>query len=115
MSKEYINSGRKNQKQETRNKILSSAHYFLQSDKEFNLEDITESEDIANELIEKGGKQQVPYLVDEKNGVAMYESSDIIDYIRENKAEFTGGEAAPAAEAKPRVHISSAVCESCEG
>lgn len=80
---------------------------------EFNLKDITESDEIANELVEKGGKQQVPYLVDEKNGVAMYESSDIIDHLREHKADFVGGEGAEAPKA--RVHISDAVCESCEG
>lgn len=81
---------------------------------EFNLKEITESEEAAAELLEKGGKTQVPYLVDEKNGVAMYESSDIIDYIREHKAEFSAKEGG-ASENKPRVHISSSVCESCEG
>ena len=81
---------------------------------EFNLKDITESDDIANELLEKGGKTQVPYLVDEKNGVAMYESDDIVDYIRDNRAEFSVKEGG-ATENKPRVHISNAVCESCEG
>lgn len=31
-----------------------------------------------------GGKTQVPYLVDADKGVAMYESSDIMDYLEKN-------------------------------
>lgn len=34
------------------------------------------------ELIELGGKQQVPFLVDEEQGIFMYESDDIISYAR---------------------------------
>ena len=33
------------------------------------------------ELLRRGGKRQVPFLVDEKGGVSMYESSDIIKYL----------------------------------
>jgi anaphase-promoting complex subunit 7 len=40
-----------------------------------------EDDAVAQELIERGGKRQVPYLVDEKNGVEMYESGDIVEYI----------------------------------
>lgn len=36
----------------------------------------------AKELIARGGKQQVPYLVDEERGVEMYESRDIIAYLK---------------------------------
>lgn len=35
-------------------------------------------------LIEKGGKQQVPYLIDEERGVSMYESDDIIAHLNEH-------------------------------
>lgn len=34
------------------------------------------------ELVALGGKMQVPYLVDENTGAAMYESDDIIAYLR---------------------------------
>jgi glutathione S-transferase len=34
------------------------------------------------ELMRLGGKQQVPFLVDEENDVKMYESDDIIAYAR---------------------------------
>lgn len=50
----------------------------------FNLKDISTSEEIAEELIAKGGKRQVPYLVDEERGEAMYESGEIIEYIKEH-------------------------------
>lgn len=36
---------------------------------------------LADELIEHGGKRQVPYLVDNERGAAMYESEDIIAYL----------------------------------
>ncbi|MEK7128746.1 MAG: glutathione S-transferase N-terminal domain-containing protein [Patescibacteria group bacterium] len=40
-----------------------------------------ESEDNLAELIEKGGKRQVPYLIDNERGVSMYETEDIIQYL----------------------------------
>ncbi len=33
-------------------------------------------------LIELGGKGKVPFLVDEENGILMYESRQIVDYLR---------------------------------
>lgn len=44
------------------------------------LKDITDPA-IADELIEHGGKRQVPYLIDSERGAAMYESDDIIAYL----------------------------------
>lgn len=35
------------------------------------------------EEVEKGGKLQVPYLVDGKTGTSLYEADDIISYLRE--------------------------------
>lgn len=77
----------------------------------FDLKDISEDETLASELVEMGGKGQTPFFVDAEQSVSMYESSDIIDYIRENKPQS----AEAAAKPKPRVHMSDAVCESCEG
>ncbi|MDA2936147.1 glutathione S-transferase N-terminal domain-containing protein [Patescibacteria group bacterium AH-259-L05] len=34
------------------------------------------------ELLEKGGKNQAPFLVDDTKGVSMYESDDIISYFK---------------------------------
>ena len=36
------------------------------------------------ELIKRGGKRQTPYLVDTETGVEMYESADIIAYMKKN-------------------------------
>lgn len=78
---------------------------------EFDLKDVSDNETFAAELVEKGGMMQVPFLIDTEKDVSMYESSDIIDYIRENRPAAQSAVAAT----KPRVHISSSVCESCEG
>ena len=75
---------------------------------EFELKDI-DDDAVAVELIEKGGKRQVPYLVDTEKDTAMYESGDIIDYIRDNYAGTAN------VVSKPRVHMSDATCVSCEG
>jgi len=75
----------------------------------FELKDI-EEETNAAELIELGGKRQVPYLVDTERAVSMYESNDIIDYIREH---YAGSSDQPA---KPRIHnAGDATCTACEG
>lgn len=47
----------------------------------FDLRDISDPE-MAEELEHRGGKIQVPYLVDEDEGVEMYESDDIIEYLQ---------------------------------
>lgn len=39
---------------------------------------------VAEELIARGGKRQVPYLVDSEKGVEMYESADIVAYLDEH-------------------------------
>jgi glutaredoxin 3 len=74
------------------------------------LKDVSEDEAALAELLEKGGKQQVPFLVDQERNVAMYESSDIIDHLR----EFGKKSVAPI-ENKPRVHVGGSTCVSCEG
>lgn len=43
--------------------------------------DITEEEH-EKALVEKGGKRQVPFLVDEDADVSLYESDAIIEYLR---------------------------------
>jgi len=37
---------------------------------------------VAAELVTRGGKRQVPYLVDAERGIEMYESEDIDAYLR---------------------------------
>ena len=35
------------------------------------------------ELIRIGGRRQVPFIIDRENKVEMYESNDILEYLRE--------------------------------
>lgn len=37
---------------------------------------------IAQELIDIGGMQQVPFLLDSEKEIGMYESADIVEYLR---------------------------------
>ncbi len=39
-----------------------------------------------DELMQKGGKRQVPFLVDDEGGVSLYESDDIIRYLEARRA-----------------------------
>ena len=41
---------------------------------------ITNTDALA-ELLEKGGKRQVPFLIDDEKKLSIYESNDIIDYL----------------------------------
>lgn len=41
---------------------------------------------VLQDLLDEGGKQQVPYLIDSDNGVAMYESGDIIEHLEKHFA-----------------------------
>ncbi|MBY0110380.1 glutathione S-transferase N-terminal domain-containing protein [Patescibacteria group bacterium] len=47
---------------------------------ELTLKDIKEPL-LEEELVEKGGKVQTPYLVDTVKGTEMYEADDIISYL----------------------------------
>jgi len=38
---------------------------------------------VRSELIMRGGKAQVPYFRDTERGVEMYESADIVRYLKE--------------------------------
>ncbi len=64
-------------------KVLSAAQEL---NIELNLKNVAD-EAIALELTTRGGKLQMPYLVDGANGTEMYESDDIIEYLRDRVAE----------------------------
>lgn len=55
--------------------------YFEEHHIQYEKHDITESKNLE-ELIEIGGTRQVPFLVDTDKGVNMYESDDIIEYVK---------------------------------
>jgi glutaredoxin len=48
---------------------------------QFTLKDIVNDEGVSDELIARGGKRQVPYLVDDEAKIEMYESGDIVAYL----------------------------------
>jgi glutaredoxin 3 len=79
---------------------------------ELETKDVNDSEIYLAELVELSGKTQTPYLVDSDKGVKMNESSDIIDYLRENYAK---SKIESPVAVKPRIHVGGSVCESCEG
>jgi glutathione S-transferase len=39
------------------------------------------NEQTLEELVELGGQDQIPFLVDHQRGVTMHESDDIVDYL----------------------------------
>lgn len=55
---------------------------------------------IAEELTKRGGKRQVPYLVDTDKGVEMYESEDIVEHLCR---EYASGENVRVPEALTNV------------
>ena len=55
-----------------------SAEYFLSTDIKIDVADKKNLE----KLLELGGMQQVPFLEDTENNITMYESEDIIAYIK---------------------------------
>jgi glutathione S-transferase len=79
---------------------------------EVELRDITTSAEHEHDLIARGGKRQVPYLVDEEQGVEMYEADDIVAHLQQ---QYGSTGAAAVVSARPRVHVGGSVCVSCEG
>ena len=55
--------------------------YFEENNIEYNKID-TADEDNVLRLMTLGGKDQVPFLYDEKTDDRLYESDDIIDYVK---------------------------------
>ena len=77
----------------------------------FDLKNIASDETLREELIQKGGKKQVPYLVDPERGVAMYESGDIIAYLKEH---YGDGSTSTIPVSGLRIHRSNESCDVCE-
>lgn len=59
-------------------------NYFNSNNIDYNKKDITKGENLEK-LIELGGERQVPFLHDTDNDVSMYESDDIIEYVKNKK------------------------------
>ena len=56
--------------------------FISEHDLSVHTKDISREASVATELIALGSKRQVPYLIDETAGVSMYESADIIEYLK---------------------------------
>jgi glutathione S-transferase len=74
----------------------------------FRLKDIVSDVHNVEELIQQGGKSQVPFLIDPERGEKLYESEDIIAYLKEHYAQSAG------AFGGVRIHASDEICESCQ-
>jgi glutaredoxin 3 len=61
---------------------LKVLNFLEENDMSIELRDISESSEIRQKLIDVGGKQQVPCLF--VDGKALYESDDIINWLKEN-------------------------------
>ena len=61
-----------------RNKVLT---YMNEHGIAYKAIDISKPEN-EEALIKIGGKRQVPFIVDKEHGVEMYESNDIIEYLK---------------------------------
>ncbi|MCB1107549.1 MAG: glutaredoxin [Chlamydiia bacterium] len=60
---------------------------FLSSQKKsIPTKDIGTDKNALNELIQKGGKRQVPCLM--INGKPLYESNDIINWLKKHKGQY---------------------------
>jgi glutathione S-transferase len=51
-------------------------------DLDYHVKNVAKRSQRRPELVERGGKMMVPYLVDANTGTAMYESDDIVAYLR---------------------------------
>lgn len=77
---------------------------------QLNLKNVGVDTVVVEELIARGGKNQVPYLVDIDREVEMYESNDIIRYLRYNYSQVS--------EVREhnglRIHASDESCDTCQ-
>jgi glutaredoxin 3 len=76
----------------------------------FNLKDISNDPVLVEELINAGGKRQVPFLFDAEKSIALYESNDIIDYLKENCANESNKQSFSGL----RIHKSDEACDTCQ-
>ena len=75
----------------------------------FNLKDIASDPVLGDELINQGGKKQVPFLIDTEKGIKMYESEDIAAYLKEH---YGGG--ANKSFGGLKIHQSEEICDTCQ-
>ena len=69
-------------KDEMKNRVLNYLDYLSEKEIHITIKDTQTSSDSHKELIQIGGKSQVPCLV--IDGQALYESTDIINWFEEH-------------------------------
>ncbi len=74
----------------------------------FELKDISDEQNL-HELIEKGGKRQVPFLIDTETTTELYESEAIIAYLEEKN-----GTVSTPHSSNVQLHRSIHVCDPVE-
>lgn len=75
-----------------------------------NLKNIAGDEVLTDELIQKGGKKQTPFLEDTDRDESLYESNDIIAYLQNNYADKAGATSFNGL----RIHRSEESCDTCQ-
>ncbi|CAN5682833.1 hypothetical protein BH11PAT2_BH11PAT2_03750 [soil metagenome] len=78
----------------------------------FTLKNIAD-EGVMDELIERGGEDQVPYLIDDEGPVEMYESDAIVTYLHHtygNGEVESGDSAAPSTLGAPDTQTAPGTC-----
>lgn len=64
---------------------------------------------VVEELIERGGKKQEPYMVDSSTGIEMYDSENIVEYLEDT---YGKGKVHEENEiAKPKIIKADGTCE----
>lgn len=81
-----------------------------QLDLEVEMKDVTADEAIAQELIDRSGSKEVPYMIDSDRNVDVDESDTIVEHLKQH---YGTGDTATSV----RVHRSGtdSTCISCEG
>lgn len=75
-----------------------------------NLKDVSYDVVLLQELLDRGGKEQTPLMVDQERGVTLYESGAIINYLHDHQAELIPKESFGGL----RIHKSEEACDSCQ-
>ncbi len=78
---------------------------------ELDLRDVTHDMTFLKELKEKGGLNQVPFLIDESRKESLYESTDIITYLKKHYGDKSQAKVADEACIVPGKSVKEGVCQ----
>ena len=60
--------------------------FIREGDIKMDMRDTNKKEN-SDALMKRGGKKQVPFLIDDENDISMYESDDIVAYLTVQSTE----------------------------